>query len=424
MSHSRVELSVKTEDYTQEMVKKGRILVVDDEPGVLMTIQAILKMEGYDVQGATNGLDALSSLQDQPFDLVLTDLRLGDDDGLDILAELRQHSPDTVAIVLTGYASLESAIQAMRQGAYDYLVKPTDVEELKLTVARALDRQRLQRELAERVRELEVANQHIQRFNSDLRRQVNEATETLQQNIDELADAKQALEEAQHQQNLFIAMVAHDLMNPATAIIGYAQYAGRPNQKPEALAGSIAAIVSQGERLKRLIHDLQDVSKLATGQFELRLMQVNLATLVTQAVEQFRSTDATHRFELIVAEGGEAMPGSYDRDRITQAIGNLLDNAVKYSDPNTTITIRLWTEPDWYCLSVHDQGMGISPEQQAQLFQPFRRLQPALNRKIKGSGLGLYITKGIIDAHNGRLVIESNDGADTGATFILKFRRP
>ncbi|HEX6777171.1 MAG TPA: response regulator, partial [Ktedonobacterales bacterium] len=181
----------------QEPVKKGRILVVDDEPGVLMTIQAILKMEGYDVQGATNGQDALSSLQDQPYDLILTDLRLGDDDGLDILAELRKYSPDTVAIVLTGYASLESAIQAMRQGADDYLVKPTDVEELKLTVARALERQRLQRELAERVRELEVANQQIQRFNSDLRRQVNQATETLQRKVDELADAKQALEEAQ-----------------------------------------------------------------------------------------------------------------------------------------------------------------------------------------------------------------------------------
>lgn len=428
MSHSKVELSIETEDYKQHMaqepVKKGCILVVDDEPGVLMTIQAILKMEGYDVQGATNGQDALSSLQDQPYDLILTDLRLGDDDGLDILAELRKYSPDTVAIVLTGYASLESAIQAMRQGAYDYLVKPTDVEELKLTVARALERQRLQRELAERVRELEVANQQIQRFNSDLRRQVNEATETLQRKVDELADAKQALEEAQHQQNLFVAMVAHDLMNPATAIIGYAQYAGRPNQKPESLAGSIAAIVNQGERLKRLIHDLQDVSKLATGQFELRLTQVDLAVLVTQAVEQFRSTDAAHRFDLIAPEGSDTMSGSYDRDRITQAIGNLLDNAVKYSDPNTSITIRLWAETDWYCLSVHDEGMGISPEQQAQLFQPFRRLEPALNRKIKGSGLGLYITKGIMDAHNGRLLIESGNEADTGATFILKFRRP
>jgi len=240
---------------------------------------------------------------------------------------------------------------------------------------------------------------------------------------DELADAKQALEEAQQQQNLFLAMVAHELMNPATAIIGYAQYAGRPNQKPEAIEASIAAIVSQGERLKRLIYDLQDISRLAAGQFELLRAPVDLIELAKETIGQFRSTQPTHRFELLVSEASSVMIGSFDRDRVIQAITNLLDNAVKYSDPHTTVTIRLWTEKDWLCLSIHDQGMGISSEQQAQLFKPFVRLEGARNRKIKGSGLGLYITKSIVEAHQGRLLIESGEGADTGATFILKFRR-
>ena len=351
----------------------------------------------------------------------MTDLRLGNDDGLDMLAELRRLAPDTVAIVLTGYASLESAIEAMRQGAYDYLAKPTDVEELKLTVARALERQRLQRELAERVRELESANQTIQHFNSDLRRQVEEATEALQQKIDELAEAKKDLEETQLQQNLFLAMVAHELMNPATAIIGYAQYAGQPNQKPERIIGSIGSIVSQGERLKRLIRDLQDISRLATGQFELQRAACDLLPLVSDTIEQFRSTHASHRFTLVTQEGLKTFRGSYDRDRILQAIGNLLDNAVKYSDPDTTVTLRLWTEEGWDCLSVHDEGMGISAESQAHLFKPFGRLEQARSRKIKGSGLGLYITKGIIEAHDGQLLIESGEGSGNGATFTLKF---
>jgi signal transduction histidine kinase len=403
------------------LTARGRILVVDDEPGVLTTIQAILKLEGYDVQGAANGHDALALVQKQTFDLILTDLRLGSDDGLDMLAELRKLAPDAVAIVLTGYASLESAIQSMRQGAYDYLVKPTDVEELKLTVARALDRQRLQRELAARVRELESANQTIQRFNSELRRQVNESTEALQQKIDELAHAKTALEDAQQQQNLFLAMVAHELMNPVTAIIGYAQYAGQPDQKPERIIGSIGSIVSQGERLKRLIRDFQDIAKLATGQFELQRTPCDLLTLVSETVEQFRSTHASHRFTLSIPEGNSSFLGSYDRDRILQAISNLLDNAVKYSDPATTVTVRLWTEEAWDYVSVHDEGIGIAPEFQAQLFKPFGRLEPARSRKIKGSGLGLYITKGIIEAHNGQLLMESSENERTGATFILKF---
>ena len=431
MSRSIPPLSLKTE--AQEgacahaaapPTAQGRILVIDDEPGVLTTIQAILKLEGYDVQGATNGHDALTAVQQQAFDLILTDLRLGSDDGLEMLAELRKLAPDTVAIVLTGYASLESAIEAMRQGAYDYLVKPTDVEELKLTVARALERQRLQRELAERVSELEVANQQIQRFNSELRRQVSEATEALQRNVNELAQAKQALEEAQQEQNLFLAMVAHELMNPATAIIGYAQYAGQPNQKPERIAGSIGSIVNQGERLKRLIRDLQDISRLATGQFELQRVPANLLALASEAVEQFRSTHSTHHFALIPPETSNTLTSSYDRDRILQAITNLLSNAVKYSEPGTTVTTRLWSEEAWDCLSVHDEGMGITLEEQNQLFQPFKRLKPARTRNIKGSGLGLYITKGIVEAHNGRLLIDNGAQGTTGATFTLKFHHP
>ncbi len=427
MSRSIPPLPLEAENQTRDLANglnsqtaRGRILVVDDEPGVLTTIQAILQMEGHDVQGAASGHDALDIVRAQAFDLILTDLRLGSDDGLEMLAELRKLAPDTVAIVLTGYASLESAIEAMRQGAYDYLVKPTDVEELKLTVARALERQRLQRELAERVRELESANQTIQRFNSDLRRQVTEATEALQQKIDELAQAKKALEDTQQQQNLFLAMVAHELMNPATAIIGYAQYAGQPNQKPERITGSIGSIVSQGERLKRLIRDLQDISRLATGQFELKRTPCDLLSLIQEIIEQFRSTHTSHRFTLHTEQGSSSFQGSYDRDRILQAVGNLLDNAVKYSNPQTTVTVRLWMEGAWDCLSVHDEGIGIAPEAQAHLFKPFGRLEPARASNIKGSGLGLYITKGIIEAHNGQLVVESGAAADTGVTFTIK----
>jgi signal transduction histidine kinase len=403
------------------LLAKGRILIVNDEPGILTSMRAILTGEGYEVQGVANGHDALAIVHKQAFDLILTDLHPGSEAGLDLLTELRGLTPDPVGIVLIGSASLESATEAIHQGAYDYLARPTEAEELKLTVARALDRQRLQRDLAERARDLEAANQTIQRLNHALRRQGDEATQALQQKIDELAQAKRALEETQQQQNLFLAMVAHELMNPATAIIGYAQYAGQPNQKPERITGSIGAIVSQGERLKRLIRDLQDVSRLATGQFELQRAACNLGSLAHDITEQYRSTHASHRFIFTAQEDAASFQGSYDRDRILQAISNLLDNAVKYSDPDTAVTVRLWTDGVWDCLSVHDEGMGIAPAAQARLFKPFGRLEPARERKIKGSGLGLYITRGIIEAHEGQLLIESGEGTSTGATFTLKF---
>src|SRR5689334_20530753 len=100
------------------------ILVVDDEESVAVTMAAILELDGYRVTRTLSGQEAVALIAKDHFDLVLTDLRLDDFDGMDVLAAARQHSPDTVGIVLTGYASLESAVQALRQGAYDYLLKP------------------------------------------------------------------------------------------------------------------------------------------------------------------------------------------------------------------------------------------------------------------------------------------------------------
>src|SRR5205823_2315899 len=136
------------------------------------------------------GSRALERLERESFDLVLTDLRLDDLDGMAILAAARRASPDTVVILLTGYASLESAVLALRQGAYDYLVKPCEVEELRATVARGIERRQLTLALRDRVRELEAANQTIRVLNSDLQRRVDEATAELSRRLGELARAR------------------------------------------------------------------------------------------------------------------------------------------------------------------------------------------------------------------------------------------
>ena len=109
----------------------GNLLVVDDEESVAVTMGAILEMDGYNVAISISGADALRKLHETVFDLVLTDLRLDDIDGLSIVSEICRVQPDTVSIILTGYASLESAIKALREGAYDYLIKPCDVDELR-----------------------------------------------------------------------------------------------------------------------------------------------------------------------------------------------------------------------------------------------------------------------------------------------------
>src|SRR3981081_896044 len=125
-----------------------RVLVVDDEEAVMLTIQGILELDGYEVIATAKGEEALELLRTQHFDVILTDLSLDDGvDGLHLVGELRRQSLDAVAIMLTGYASLDSAVKALREGAYDYLFKPCDVLELRTTVSRGVEKSRLAAQL-------------------------------------------------------------------------------------------------------------------------------------------------------------------------------------------------------------------------------------------------------------------------------------
>src|SRR6266567_5616752 len=165
-----------------------RVLVVDDEQSVTVTMAAILEMDGYSVATALRGKEALELIRNETFDLVLTDLRLDDFDGMDVLAAARRRSPDTVGIVLTGYASLESAVKALREGAYDYMLKPADVEELRATVARGIERRRLGDQLRARVADLESANRTINELNEGLQSRIDAATAELRTSYERLQE--------------------------------------------------------------------------------------------------------------------------------------------------------------------------------------------------------------------------------------------
>src|SRR5260370_14418429 len=181
----------------------GRLLVVDDEESVAVTMGAILEMDGYTVSVSMSGADALKRIRETSFDLVLTDLRLDDVDGLTIISEICRVQPDTVAIILTGYASMESAIKALREGAYDYLVKPCDVDELRAVVARSIERRQLGLQLNERLGELETANQTIRALNQALQQRIDEPTAQLQKRMEELPTATDRLQEIDRLQSRF-----------------------------------------------------------------------------------------------------------------------------------------------------------------------------------------------------------------------------
>lgn len=397
------------------MAEPARLLVVDDDENVSVTIQAVLEQEGYAVRAALTATEARALFTSEPFDAALLDLRLDDADGIDVLQELRLQQPDCSAIMLTGYASLESAVRAIRQGAYDYLLKPCDLEELKLTIARAIERGTLVRALNERIEELQGANAKIRGFSDELQRRVDEATSELSRRVGEIGQAKRELEKTQQQREQFISMIAHELGQPLTGIIGNAQLMGRPNRTPEAQERARNNVVSEAYRLKRLVQDLADVARLAAGRFRVYPAECDLVEIVREQVELAQLNAKQHAFCIEAPAGAIAV--RCDRDRVVQVISNLLTNAIKYT-PDGKIRVSLRVDGGEAAICVSDEGPGIPRDRLQAIFEPDVRLaRPEAGREATGAGLGLYISKGIAEAHNGRIWAESEEGH--GSTFTL-----
>lgn len=244
----------------------------------------------------------------------------------------------------------------------------------------------------------------------------DEVIKALQRQVNELTDANLLLKEQLARKEQFTAMIAHELRSPLTPIINYAQIVARPNQRREAIERGTNIIISQAWRLSRLVSDLLDSSRLSSGQFTLSRSPCDIVKLVKEVVEQLRPVAPYHQFLIEVPD--TPMIGTWDYGRLQQALGNLLDNAIKYSPEETTITARAWTTPGKAHISVHNEGEGISFAGIDQLFRPYSRLQGTASSQ-KGSGLGLYITKSIVEAHGGELHLERPPADKQGTTFTF-----
>lgn len=427
---------------------RGRLLVVDDEESVAVTMGAILEMDGYDVAICTTGSEAMRRLHEQPFDLVLTDLRLDDADGLSIVGEVCRVQPEAVSIILTGYASLESAIKALREGAYDYLIKPCDVDELKVVVARGIERRQLGVQLKTRLAELEAANTTIRELNLDLQRRVEAATAELQQRMNELAQANQAiqtlyrdsqahveqLQELDRLKSRFLSMASHELKTPLTSISGLAQVLLRrtnrrlqagPPPEPEWLAEQQAQVErlellnSQTARLGRLIDELLDVSRIESGKLAFRWEPVDVGELVQEVADRLQLITSKH--VITVDPGSGPVTILADRDHLEQVLDNLVTNAIKFSPDGGRIEVRVVEGAGGVEISVTDPGVGIPSHQLEAVFGLFYQAEDPVSRHTGGMGLGLYISREIITRHGGRIWANSRPGR--GSTFHVSVPR-
>jgi len=224
-------------------------------------------------------------------------------------------------------------------------------------------------------------------------------------------------QEEQELQKTFISVVSHELKTPVSIIKGYAGTLGRPeaNWSSELVQEYAEVIEEESDRLTELIDNLLEASRLQSGTFRLDISdEVMLDRMAVDTVKKFESHSEIHAYSIDFPEDFPPVFG--DDRRLTQVFNNLIGNAIKYSPDGGRIDISGQVHTDYITISVSDEGIGIPNHDQHRIFEKFSRLDNALSRKTEGTGLGLFLTKAIIEAHGGSIWFSSNNGPDNGET--------
>jgi signal transduction histidine kinase len=382
----------------------ARLLVVDDEESVALTVSEVLRLDGYRVETAMSGDEAVERLGTASFDLVLTDLHMENGDGISVLAEVRRASPLTITIVLTGFASLESAIAAMRQGAYDYLIKPCIIDDMKHTIRRGLEHRRLM--LAE-----QEARSNLEQLNRELEQRVEERTA-------ELMRVNEELETANRSKDIFFATLSHELRTPLTPILGWSRLLRTAAADPSLISQGLDAIERNAKLQTRLIDDLLDISRIVSGKLHFEVEPTDLCNVVEAATETVREQAKTRDVELRVALPDWPVIVQGSPIRLQQVIWNLLSNAVKFTDSGGSVTVNLDERNGDARVVVTDTGAGIAPDFLPHVFDPFRQADGSTTRRHGGLGLGLAIVRRLAEMHGGWVKAES-EGIGCGARFTF-----
>jgi signal transduction histidine kinase len=378
----------------------AHILLVDDDLALLQALpHAIsLRMTGVQIQTAADASTALSLLQEQEYDTIVSDIKMPGMDGLELLARIAERHPDTPVLLITGHGEHDLAIQAIRGGAYDYILKPIDRDDFVASLQRALHTRQLRRQI-------EVQQRALEWYALSLEQQVEQRTRELMTTN----TTKDAL----------LHMVAHELASPLTSLKGHVQMIDRQLQRAdevEKIRRTVSEVVRSMSRWERVVQDLQDTAHIQTLRFALHRSRCDLVEICRQVLTEFTAGVGTAPTCEFFAESLEA---DVDPERISQVLLNLLFNAHKYSPKGAPITILLRQAGEEAVIAIRDQGVGVPTEQISRLTEPFYRV-PGIEVQIgssTGLGLGLYLVRTIVEQHGGRLEVQSRKGQ--GSTFFV-----
>jgi signal transduction histidine kinase len=346
-----------------------KIIVVDDDRNLLKVITLRLESLGYEVTSFQYEEEAKRAIAAETFDLAVIDLQLIQQDGISLMEEFHQTSPGMPAIILTAHGSIESAVEAMRRGAYTYLTKPFNASELALQVERALGNGRL-----------------TSRIN----------------------DLQQQREDLLH-------TVSHDLRIPITVVQGHAEILRfyMEQSADSNLLESIDAILQASSRMNAMVEELLDVARLEEGRLVLEKQLVDFPELVVKMLRFYAEAMDADRIETDFSP--DLSPIFADPFRLERILTNLITNSLKFSPPDSPVRITARNSGNEVVFAVIDRGVGIAAEDLPHIFERFHLSKRGC--KADSVGLGLYITRMLVEAHGGRLWVKSMPGE--GSTFSV-----
>jgi signal transduction histidine kinase len=367
-----------------------KVLAVDDEPnmcaaihramhGYELAIQNFDEPVVYEVETAGSGEEAIQKINDLKPDILLLDYKLPGMSGLDVLDHIEARKDKMVTIMITAFASLDTAVSAIKSGAFDFLAKPFTPAELRKKVSKASE-------------SLILARQ-IERLNAE-KRQVRFQ---------------------------FISVLGHELKAPLGAIEGYLLMFKDKSigNILEDYYPMLDRCLIRVEQMRKLIADLLELTKIESGQRKRELIDINLNDVARMSIETL-IPEANHKSITINLPDEPQINMKADREEIEMIFNNLISNAVKYNRQNGKIDISLSKQDSTVQLIVKDTGIGLTKEEAAKLFGEFVRIKNSKTKDILGSGLGLSTLKKIAEMYDGEINVDSQP--DEGSTFTMTLK--
>lgn len=369
------------------MNNSNKLLVVDDEEVIRDLCREILSRQGYGVDTAENGMAALKKVARSNYDLVLVDYNMPVMDGLELLGNIKRDYPFVEVIIMTAFGTIRNAIEAMKKGAYDFILKPFNADQIEVVVRNCLEKVHLDKE-----------NQELRRFN-------------------------QKLQEIQEMKDKFIAITSHELRTPLSHVKGYLGIlndnsdANSTTERKEYWNVVHAAV----EQLEHIVSNMYGIALIDNGGLRIEKSDFDINQLLEQMVQEYQLTLKKRKQRLFVALCDESIQYYGDRLKIKQMCNALIDNAIKFTPDGGKIYLTTQIDEDYYKVTVRDNGIGIPEEELGKIFEKFYEVQNTDHHTTHktdfmggGLGLGLSIAKAIAEAHGGGIKVSSklNEGSE------------